>query len=93
MLAPTFASPVYGLDKVDTGKFRKDAPEFVLPDRVDLGTYNLRLDTSRTPTEFIPRATNDAPDLSDVITPARFGKKHGRSLRNYFGLTLTTATQ
>lgn len=93
MLALAYTAPIYGLDKVDAGKFRKGAPEFVLPDRVDLGSYKLRLDTSRTPTEFVPRASTDAPDLSDVIAAPRFGKKHGRSLRNYFGLTLTTATQ
>jgi hypothetical protein len=93
MLALAFAAPAYDFGKADPGKFRKDTPEFTLPDRVDLGNYMLRLDTSRTPTEFVPRASTDAPDLSDVIAPARFGKKHGRGLRNYFGLTLTTATQ
>lgn len=87
-----YAAPNYDLDKLDLGKFRKDTPESKPLDQVDLGKYMLRLDTSRNVVDFVPRALNDAPDLSDVVMPTRTGKKQ-KQMQNYFGLTLTTPMQ
>ena len=85
-------APNFELDKLDLEKFRKATPEIAPPDRIDLGKYMLRLDTSRNVVDFVPRALNDAPELSDVIMPTRTGKKH-KQMQNYFGLTLTTPMQ
>ena len=82
----------YAAPNYDLGKFRKDTPDSKPLDEVDLGKYMLRLDTSRNVVDFVPRALNDAPDLSDVIMPTRTGKTQKRT-QNYFGLTLTTPMQ
>jgi hypothetical protein len=86
-----YAAPNYELDKRNLGRLGDDTPGFALPDSIDLGKYMLRLDTSHNVVDFVPRAQNDAPDLSDIIVPAHGGKKHKR-MQNYFGLTLTAPT-
>jgi hypothetical protein len=82
----------YTLDKFDAAPFLK-TPEAKPFDQIDVGHSQLRLDTTRYPVDFVPRASNDVSDLSDAITPPpNRGKKHSRSSQQYFGLTFTTPT-
>jgi hypothetical protein len=102
---PTSASPVVldtkaftwpqsstTFDKFDTERFLKKSLGMKPLDQIDFGGSKLRLDTSRAPVDFVPRALDDAPELADVIVPHRHGKKHGYRWRQYIGLTLTMPT-
>jgi hypothetical protein len=79
------------LDMFDADRFLKTTPDMKPLDQFDFGNSRLRLDTSRTPIDFVPRALDDAPELSDVIVPRHRGQKHSR-WRQYIGLTFTTPT-
>ena len=83
--------PSSTLDRLDTDRFRRTAPESKPRDQLDLGGSQLRLDTSRTPVDLVPHALDDASDLGDVVVAKHRGHKHSR-WRQYFGLTLTTPT-
>ncbi|MBI3703169.1 MAG: hypothetical protein HY244_04775 [Rhizobiales bacterium] len=80
------------LDKFDSERFLKTSPGMKPLDQIDFGGSQLRLDTSRYPADFVPRALDDAPDLGDVIVPHRRGKKSAQRWRQYIGLTFTTPT-
>jgi hypothetical protein len=84
IFALPYAAPAYDLGKFDIEKFRKrpTPPSF---DTVDLGKSVLRVDVVD---GVVTRP--DTPDLTDVIVPARPGKK--RSTPRYFGFTLSTPT-
>ena len=79
------------LDKFDTDRFLKTRPGMKPLDQIDFGGSQLRLDTSRYPVDFVPRAVDDAPDLGDVVVPKHRSHKHTR-WRQYIGLTFTTPT-
>lgn len=79
------------LDKLDTDRFLKTSPGMKPLDQIDFGGSQLRLDTSRYPTDFVPRALDDASDLGDVVVHKHRGQKHTR-WRQYIGLTFTTPT-
>ena len=79
------------LDKVDIDRFLKATPGMKPLDHIDFGGSQLRLDTSRTPIDFVPRAVDDASELADVVMPPHRSKKRSRA-QQYFGLTLTTPT-
>jgi len=82
-------APNYDLDKLDLSRFRKEAPEFALPDRIDLGSYMLHLDTSRKGIDSAPRAGIDSGETSNLnsVLPT---PKQSSIIPNYFGLKLTT---
>jgi len=84
IFALPFTAPAYDLDKVGVEKFHK-APPTPSIDTVDLGKSVLKVDVID---GVVTRP--DTPDLTDVIVPARPGKK--RSTPRYFGLTLSTPT-
>ena len=84
--------PSTTLDKFDAERFLKISPGMKPLDQIDLGGTKLRLDTSRTPVDFVPRAVDDAPELSDVIVPHQRSKKSSHRWRQYIGLTFTTPT-
>ena len=83
--------PSTTLDKFDINRFLKTSPGMKLLDQIDFGGSTLRLDTSRYPIEFVPRAVDDASELGDVIVPRHRGQKQSR-WRQYIGLTITTPT-
>ena len=87
----TWPQPSSTLDKFDTDRFRKTSPGMKPLDQIDFGGSQLRLDTSRYPTDLVPRAMDDAPDLGDVVVPKHRGQKTSR-WRQYIGLTFTTPT-
>ena len=64
----------------------------VIAIQIYFGGSQLRLDTSRYPTDLVPRALDDAPEMSDVIVPHHRGKKSSQRWRQYIGLTFTTPT-
>jgi hypothetical protein len=84
LFALPYAAPTYDFGKLDPSKFRKDVPDISL-DTVDLGKSILRVEV----VDNVVTRPGD-PNLTDVIVPARSGKK--RSTPRYFGFTLTTAT-
>ena len=88
----TWPQPSTTLDKLDTDRFLKTTPGMKPLDQIDFGGSQLRLDTSRYPVDFVPRAVDDASDLGDVVVPHHRGKKHSQRWRQYFGLTFTTPT-
>jgi hypothetical protein len=79
------AAPAYDVSKLNVGKLHKEVPEISF-DTIDLGLSQLRVEMADIATRPIP----DTPDLTDVIVPARPGKK--RSSPRYFGFTLSTPT-
>ena len=83
--------PSTSLDKFDTDRLRKTTPGMKPLDQIDFGGSQLRLDTSRYPTDLVPRAVDDASDLGDVVVPRHRGQKNSR-WRQYIGLTFTTPT-
>ena len=91
--ALTWPQPSTSLDKFDTDRFLKTSPGMKPLDQIDFGGSKLRLDTSRYPTDVVPRAVDDASELSDVIVPHHRGKKHSNRWRQYIGLTFTTPTE
>ena len=88
----TWPQPSTSLDKFDTDRFRKTTPGMKPLDQIDFGGSQLRLDTSRYPTDLVPRAVDDAPEMSEVIVPHHRGKKNSHRWRQYIGLTLTMPT-
>ncbi len=85
LFVPPFTAPAYDVGKLDPGKFHKEVPEISF-DTIDLGLSQLRVEMADIATRPIP----DTPDLTDVIVPARPGKK--RSSPRYFGFTLSAPT-
>jgi hypothetical protein len=86
------AAPNNELGKLDLDKFRKDPPDFALPNRIDFGSYMLHLDTGRKGVDSAPRASIDSGETSNLnlILPAQ---KQSPLMPDYFGLKLTTPTQ
>jgi hypothetical protein len=87
----TWPQPSITLDKFDTDRFLKTSPGMRPLDQIDFGGSQLRLDTSRYPTDLVPRAVDDASELGDVVVPRHRGQKQSR-WRQYIGLTFTTPT-
>jgi hypothetical protein len=87
----SWPQPSSTFDKFDTDRLLKTTPGMKPLDQIDFGGSNLRLDTSRYPVDFVPRAVDDASDLGDVVVPKHRGQKQTR-WRQYIGLTFTTPT-
>ena len=87
----TWPQPSITFDKFDTDRLLKTSPGMKPLDQIDFGGSKLRLDTSRYPVDFVPRAVDDAPNLGDVIVPRHRGQKNSR-WRQYIGLAITTPT-
>ena len=83
------AAPNNELGKLDLDKFRKDPPDFALPNRIDFGSYMLHLDTGRKGVDSAPRASIDSGETSNLnsVLPT---PKQSSIIPNYFGLKLTT---
>jgi len=85
-------APGVGLDKPPAAKPEDDkSSPLALPDHIDLGTSQLRFDTSRKTVDSIPRLGIDAADPK-VLNP---GLPHGNASPlkpDYFGFTLSTPT-
>jgi hypothetical protein len=85
------AAPNHDLGKLDLGKFRNETPDLALPNRIDLGSYMLHLDTGRKGVGSVPRAGLDSGETSNLnlILPAQ---RQSPLMPDYFGLKLTTPT-
>ena len=86
------SAPDYDLDKLDLSRFRKDTPDFALPNRIDLGSSILHFDTGRKGIDSALRAGVDNGEMSNLnsVLPV---PKQSPILPNYFGLKLTAPTQ
>src|SRR5271169_6600705 len=63
-------APTYDLSNADPTRFQKWEPDKTI-DQINLGTSLLRLNGIREADNFVPRASNDVSDLSDVVMPLR----------------------
>jgi hypothetical protein len=75
----------------DLGKGRNETPNLALPNRIDLGSYMLHLDTGSKGVGSASRAGIDSGETSNLnlILPAQ---RQSPLMPDYFGLKLTTPT-
>jgi hypothetical protein len=83
-------APKADVDRSQFDKASKDQPALKVPNRVDLGTYELKFNAGRT-SDVNPRTGLDSGETSN-LQQVRPGQKPESVTPNYFGLKLSAPT-